>query len=187
MSAEVFVRLGHCSIRVRHGLPIYSPLPFDENATACTWLTNGSFNNRDVNQRRHDQTDKPTAVLLIDNQVVAFIPHHGIDRRVGVRLLGDLLQQPPVHHVGHVRPVLRVHGAALAGPRGPDGVHRVLLVPLVHAEDLRVHQGGLSFCGDRLVWQRERKGSNSCGLCGLSFRIFGCLESSSFLRECLVW
>lgn len=75
------------------------------------------------------------------NQVVALIPDHGVDGHVGVRLLGDLLQQPAVDHVGHVRSLLRVHGAALARPVDPHGLHRVLLLPLVHAEDLLVHQG----------------------------------------------
>lgn len=76
-------------------------------------------------------------------QVVAFIPHHGLHWRVGVRLLRHLLQQPPVHHAGHVRAVLWLHGAALARPRGPYGVHRLLLLPVVHTDDVRVHQGGL--------------------------------------------
>lgn len=74
--------------------------------------------------------------------MVALIPDIGINRGVGVRLLDHLLQQPPVDNVGHLCAVLWVHGAAVAGTIGIDGLHWLLLMSVVHKEDLFVHQGG---------------------------------------------
>lgn len=74
--------------------------------------------------------------------MVALIPHGRFYRRVGVRLLRHLLQQPTGDKVRHLRAVLRVHGTALPWSVFPNRVHRLLLVPVVHTEDLRVHQGG---------------------------------------------
>lgn len=92
----------------------------------------------------NDSTSVPSTNWPTIPQVVAFIPDLGVHRRVGVRVLRHLLQQPPVHHAGYVRAILRLHVAALARPRGPYGLYRLLLLPMVHAEDLRVHQGRLS-------------------------------------------
>lgn len=76
--------------------------------------------------------------------MVAFVPNFGVDRDVGIRLLGCVLHVPTVDDAGHVRAVLRLHGAAFAGTVLAYGVHRVLLVPVVHEEDLLIHQGGIS-------------------------------------------
>lgn len=74
-------------------------------------------------------------------QVVAFILDIWVDRSMGVCVLNDLLQQSAVHNVCDVCAVLRLHGAPVAWTFVPDRLHRLLLVPMVHTEDLLFHQG----------------------------------------------
>lgn len=76
--------------------------------------------------------------------MVALVPNFCVDWDVGLRLLSCVLHVPAVDDAGHVRTVLWLHGAAFAGTVLAHGVHRVLLVPMVHEEDLLVHQGDIS-------------------------------------------
>lgn len=72
---------------------------------------------------------------------MALIPDDRIYRRVGVCLLHRVLCQPPGDEVRHLRLVLRLHGAAVTWTIVANWLHRLLLMPVVYTEDLRLHQG----------------------------------------------